>query len=369
MLRERQRGDRVLPVSPGRHPPGVAERISVSAPTALGRGSSRILDWCGPRARPSHIGLAAAALLIGAIGLWEAAFGRFGPALAEGPPHGIIDQIRISLTHAIILAYLIGATAYTLRRMDDTLARLRPHLANPAAAGVARARSRRPWVMRGWALLGVVASLLTTAISPGEEHFNLRVWGPETVWHRVLAVGIGFWLGRLIGLGGAQSIELSRLAKEVREVDLLTLEPLVEIGRFGLSNALIAAGFVATYALFLVDAEYLYVVPFPFVGALAMASLGLFAPLLGARRRIQAAKAAELEISRARMRASREALATGVGDPHLDEWVAWEARIAAVREWPLDAGSFGRFALYLLIPLGSWSGGALVERLLDLLLR
>ena len=55
----------------------------------------------------------------------------------------------------------------------------------------------------------------------------------------------------------------------------------------------------------------------------------------------------------------------GAGDPHLDHWIAWEGRIAAVREWPLDAGSVGRFAFYLLIPLGSWSGGALVERALS----
>ena len=69
------------------------------------------------------------------------------------------------------------------------------------------------------------------------------------------------------------------------------------------------------------------------------------------------------------MHAAREALGAGEQTARLDEWVAWEARIVAVPDWPLDAGSLARFALYLLIPLGSWSGGALVERGLDLLLR
>jgi hypothetical protein len=35
-----------------------------------------------------------------------------------------------------------------------------------------------------------------------------------------------------------------------------------------------------------------------------------------------------------------------------------------VREWPFDAPTLTRFFLYVAIPLGSWVGGALVERLL-----
>ena len=52
----------------------------------------------------------------------------------------------------------------------------------------------------------------------------------------------------------------------------------------------------------------------------------------------------------------------------VDELLAWEARIDAVREWPLDTTAVARFALYLLIPLGSWSAAALVERWIDHLL-
>ena len=36
--------------------------------------------------------------------------------------------------------------------------------------------------------------------------------------------------------------------------------------------------------------------------------------------------------------------------------------------WPADSATFGRFSLYLLIPLGSWAGGAIVERFVDSLL-
>jgi hypothetical protein len=40
-----------------------------------------------------------------------------------------------------------------------------------------------------------------------------------------------------------------------------------------------------------------------------------------------------------------------------------------VRERPIDAPTLRRFALYLAIPLGSWFGGALVERMVDTLPR
>jgi hypothetical protein len=49
--------------------------------------------------------------------------------------------------------------------------------------------------------------------------------------------------------------------------------------------------------------------------------------------------------------------------------LAYEARIESVREWPFDTSTLRRFALFLLIPLASWIGGALVERVVDAALR
>ena len=44
--------------------------------------------------------------------------------------------------------------------------------------------------------------------------------------------------------------------------------------------------------------------------------------------------------------------------------LAYMNQIESVREWPFDAPTLTRFFLYVAIPLGSWVGGALVERLL-----
>ncbi|MDO8290595.1 MAG: hypothetical protein Q7T44_15380 [Parvibaculum sp.] len=51
---------------------------------------------------------------------------------------------------------------------------------------------------------------------------------------------------------------------------------------------------------------------------------------------------------------------------HLTALLALEEHLERVREWPLDIGTIVRFCLYLALPLGSWLGGALVERALNL---
>ncbi len=53
---------------------------------------------------------------------------------------------------------------------------------------------------------------------------------------------------------------------------------------------------------------------------------------------------------------------------HLADLLAYRAFVEGLREWPFDTSTLVRFALYTLIPVGSWLGGAFVERLLDRLL-
>ena len=43
--------------------------------------------------------------------------------------------------------------------------------------------------------------------------------------------------------------------------------------------------------------------------------------------------------------------------------------VESAREWPVDAANLLRFLVYLFLGLGSWLGGAVVERVLDDLMR
>jgi hypothetical protein len=100
-----------------------------------------------------------------------------------------------------------------------------------------------------------------------------------------------------------------------------------------------------------------------------MASAAFLLPVRGAHRRIREEKRAELARVRAAIGESRDrALAADNADRsggRLADLVAYEQRIAGAGEWPFGVSTVVRFALYTAIGLGSWSGAALVERLLE----
>ena len=69
------------------------------------------------------------------------------------------------------------------------------------------------------------------------------------------------------------------------------------------------------------------------------------------------------------IRSERERTARGEGTGgRLADLLAYEARIASVSEWPIDGFTLLRLSFYLFLPVGSWLGGALVERLVSRLL-
>ena len=89
-------------------------------------------------------------------------------------------------------------------------------------------------------------------------------------------------------------------------------------------------------------------------------------PLRGIRRKFRQEKERELDWCRQALRTSRAQLKSGLEhQPGIAEIMAYKNMIEDIRNWPFDNPSLTRFALYLLIPLGSIFGGALVERGLD----
>ena len=87
---------------------------------------------------------------------------------------------------------------------------------------------------------------------------------------------------------------------------------------------------------------------------------------------IDRAKNAELARIRHDMAAARDVFnadATVASASYLSALLALEQRLEHVREWPLDFSTIVRFGFYLALPLGSWLGGALVERALNILTR
>ena len=278
------------------------------------------------------------------------------------------------------LAYTCTATVSVLREAPRVAAALRPLLAGDEKAhrqreaGVATV-SRA--VLAASGVVGIAIGLLVPYLESGEPGWRPHDpsgWTPETAWHRILSPILGWFICRLLALMIGTSQRLSKLADELRSVDLLDPSQLSPFARFGLANTFWLTGLVAFASLMLLDAaRYGGVIVFLVSITLVFAVGGLVLPIRGVHRRIRAAKQQELEHVNAALRGDATALAgTALAGRNAEvsvaDLVAYRGLIDAVREWPIGAPTVFRFLLYLLIPVGSWAGGALVERVVDALL-
>ncbi len=167
----------------------------------------------------------------------------------------------------------------------------------------------------------------------------------------------------------ASRLTARRIEREV-EVDLLDLEPLVGVGRVALRGSLHWIVGVSIGALVFLSPDVAAALAPLMAVTLAVALPSLLLPVRGVRRRIRAAKQAELAVVAKALRRARDAAVKR--DPsapgRLTDLLSYRAYLKGLSEWPFPAATYRRFGLYLLIPLGSWIGGALVERSLSAML-
>jgi hypothetical protein len=184
---------------------------------------------------------------------------------------------------------------------------------------------------------------------------------------------IGFWV--VGGWGTMYLIDSARLYSRIGEqhveVDLLDLGPLLPLTRHGLRIvlfiAIIMPAGVIVHTVGSTSAPG-SVISHVFLGCLwsaIVAAAAFLLPVRGLRRQIRSRKAEELARVREDIRRNRELAAESAeAGGRLPGLLAYKHEIESVREWPFDAPTLARFFLYVAIPLGSWIGGALVERLL-----
>lgn len=182
------------------------------------------------------------------------------------------------------------------------------------------------------------------------------------------------WMGWLVGRGGyflfvgVWDIPVPHRS----EIDLLDLEKIYVIGRSGLEGALLWFIVVAIAGVLIIPEvrSGLWLVVLIFAINVAGGLTLLLAPARKIRNLIRAAKREELSRLEPVLRQVRDD--TLMGDAaingRLSDLFVYKSRIESVPEWSFDPTTLIRFGLYLLIPVGSMVGGALVERLVDLVL-
>jgi hypothetical protein len=295
--------------------------------------------------------------------LYTALFGErtgrlAGLAIEAGWAAELLQDLFFGFTLAVAAASVRGA----VRDVDA----LRPALdAEDFEALRRRAFTWRPEIAWPVAAAAGTFSAIVTASDPalwldgrfpGWLHAG-PIWLAIRNFANWAAVGFAAALELLLGSG------FSRLGERLREVDLLDRAPLVPFARRALRGVslwmLLAAFLSLNYAG---EGWASALLPLGLLQLAAFATAAFLLPLTGVHRRLRARKARELERVRAAIRHSVEGSDAPVG--HLSDLLAWEARVQAVREWPIESSTFARLLLFVALGMGSWLGAALVDQML-----
>ena len=306
-------------------------------------------------------------------GAFDAAFVALGSFPPGASPMWANDPWWTDIVNAAMIGYLPAARAIARRGVARDLAELRAELGLEEAEFVSlcdRATGPGGPIARALALSGIALGAWLTFVDPTMSLGALRSPDdPVFVW----ALGRAMLLGWLMTSFAVYDFNTTRtyiaLGRAVVKVDLLDIRPLAPFARRGQRSALTWVLLSMIVSLFWLgdaasesNAQMLVIL-------LSMATFAFVGPIVALRQNIVAEKHGELDALREQIRLARDQPAAVPTSPQLANAVAYYQLIESAREWPIDAANLLRFVGYLLLGLGSWLGGAVVERILDTALR
>jgi hypothetical protein len=283
------------------------------------------------------------------------------------------DQLaEFQILQVAMIAFTPAATVYALRGAERDLADLAPVLrpeAGRESPGLASVLAIGPGTLRAAGAAGF-AIALGFVLSPGSWSGGRPALDhPVFLWAAARSVAMGWLIARTLALELGIAFGFARLGRRGIAVDWLDQRSLKPFARKGLRSVLLLLLFSFGFSLFLLEPWGSFVaVPllifFPLLCAAA-----LLLPVSGVHQRLLEAKGAELSRIDAALRAEAEAnLEQGAAEAQgarLSNLVAYRGLVEAANSWPFDPGVWLRFAVYVALGLGSWLGGALVDRLID----
>jgi hypothetical protein len=319
-------------------------------------------------------GVGTAAVLFGCYALGGAVFpGVSGLVDAEGDLFYENVYGRMAFVISVLTGYVLAASRYLVRGALADFDALLPHLHGDAerAAGYRRSLEAVDAARARWigGLCFFIAPAVMASSSGTLAIFLPANWNFGIFWS--LAVnGLLFWLiGRTGYLCFQHAFTFRDLSRTLTDADLLEREPFLLIGRRAMRTALFWVGAASLQAFLLANPSFLATMVST-LGLTFVAGASVFAiPILGAHRTLLAARDAELKRLREGIRTERGVLLSAGAAERLPALLALEARVMQVTVWPFDASMRARTVLLMLLPLGSWIGGALVERMLEAALR
>jgi hypothetical protein len=276
-------------------------------------------------------------------------------------------DFRLGLTITVLAAYTPAARHYLLRAASRNREALRRTL-GPAADAALAVRTR--W-LPGWTawlcVLIVPATALAVDRDPG-LYLRPGYWAVGSAWAWGLGLFSAWCLGRAVIATLGVSRDFSAIAAALPRADLLDRAWLVPFTSQALLMALLWLLVPAIWAVNLVDAPFLWVVPAISAVCVGVGSAALWLPTHVARRRLVEAKEQELAAVHAALAGDEAALRRSLlarQRPSVADLVAWAGYVRELSTSPFTQASRLRFLFYLALPLGSWLGGALVDWLVE----
>jgi hypothetical protein len=271
-----------------------------------------------------------------------------------------------------LLGFALAVTAASMRAAREEIEALRPALGARAGDDLQGEVLRYPrGLLVAVGAIGLVSSFPTVLSTGMWEGGRQPGWAHPTVFWLFARNAVTWWiLLRGMALELITGHRFSQLAADVAVSDPCERAPFAPFARRALRNVLLWMLLAAWLSLTYVGPGWaigtLMALGLTTVAAFACASFVL--PLLGPHRRLRAAKQAELAQVRAAIRSARDR-ALGASEPaapgRLADLVAYEARVAAAAEWPIEGSTLLRFGLYLAVGLGSWVGAGLVQHFVE----
>ena len=320
---------------------------------------------------PIWVGILISASLLLLFGALALAFGGMDVFVKREQSAWAYREVRMAVLVAINVGYVPTARHYLALAAHRNFTDLRPLLA-PGGPSFEEARAAfcrlDAGALRRASLIGVLIAPITALIvdrDPG-LYFREGYWSAETAFAWVFGALTGWLMGSFLYSSLAYARRFSRLAERLRPLDLFDVDAVAPFARQGLLTALLWLLLLSVIAINVVDLLW-----FAATAAIAVggAVAGLLLPGQGVHALLRRTKQQEIARINAAIRGDAGALEDSLlGDRgkelRLGDLLAYRAFVDSVREWPLDTSTVVRFALYLAIPLGSWLGGALVERML-----
>lgn len=327
---------------------------------------------------PVWTGALVAAALLGVLVCVAAATGELRRLLARDASWWSDRDARVTVLLTVLFAYLPLARRAVRRGAGANLAALRDSIDwgsggfEAALRALPRASRRARLAAGALCMLAVPLTALLVDRDPG-LYFRRGYWGAAQLWEFGVGTLLCWMTGTLLHAITSEGRRLSALARSIPRIDLLDPGALAPFARQGLLSSLPGLILLSFLALNLGDRGWLWATGVLGVLAVAWTTAVVLLPMRGVHQRVQRAKRDELRRVNAAIRGDAAglagtAIARRAASAGLVDLIEYRRLVEGVPEWPLDPALRARLLLYVALPLGSWLGGALVERLIDAVL-